>query len=191
MKAIKKFLLYFEESLAGVCLLVMTLFVFWNTFSRLIFSTSIPALDEISYTLYAYVIFVGSSSLYKRYGHGVIDLIVKLFPQWLQAAINIAVTVLLLGTNAILTVLSTGYCIQSWTRKTQTLRVPYSVTSFSMVLAFACMTIHSVFLLKNVITKKDYFHEIPIYDGIFVVDSVNDMVEDTEAAQLEKRGEQS
>ena len=51
------------------------------------------------------------------------------------------------------------------------------------------MTIHSIFLLKNVITKKDYFHEIPIYDGIFVVDSVNDMVEDNEAIQLEKRGE--
>lgn len=189
MKAIKKVLLYFEESIAGVSLVLMTIFVFWNTFSRLVFSTSIPALDELSYTFYAYVIFVGSSSLYKRFGHGVIDLIVKLFPKKIQAAISFAVTILLLVTNAFLTYLSTGYCIQSWARTTQTLRLPYSFTSFSMVLGFACMTIHSIFLLKNVITKKDYFHEIPIYDGIFVVDSVNDMVEDNEAIQLEKRGE--
>ena len=192
MKYLRNMFLYFEEAVAGTCLVVMTVFVFWNTFSRLIFKTSIPALDEISYTLFAYVIFVGSSSLYKRYGHGVIDLIVKLFPQKIQALLSIFTTALLLVTNVTLVILSSGYCISSWTRRTQTLHMPYSITSFSLVLAFAFMTIHSVFLLKNVIRKKDYYHKIPIYKGIFVVDSVEDMVQDsTETRFSRKEGEKT
>ena len=48
------------------------------------------------------------------------------------------------------------------------------------------MTIHSVFFLKNVITKKDYFHEIPIYEGIYEVDSLDDIVEDTKLQQAQE-----
>lgn len=53
------------------------------------------------------------------------------------------------------------------------------------------MTVHALFFLKNVITRKDYFHEIPIYEGIFIVDSVEDMVADSrlqEAERTEKKG---
>lgn len=188
MSKLKHFLVNFEEFFGGICLVLMTLFVFLNTFSRLLFKFSIPALDELSYTLFAYVIFVGASALYKIYGHGVIDIIVKMFPKPVQAAFSYAITILLLVTNVFLLYLSTNYCIQSYARKTQTLHLPYSITSFALVLGFFFMSIHSIFLLKNVIVKKDYYHKIPIYDGIVTVDSVDDMVQDTMADQQKKKG---
>lgn len=180
---LKRFLVYFEEVVAGTALLVQAAFVFINVFGRLIFNKSFAALDELSYLLFAYVVFMGSSSLYKRYGHGVIDLVVKMLPERMQAAISFCVSVLLVFTSGLVCVLSCGYCAQAWVRRTQTLHWPYSFTAFALVLGFFCMTVHSLFFLKNVIMKKDYFHEVPIYEGIYVVDSVEDMVEDTMSRQ--------
>lgn len=186
MKLLKKIFVNFEEVVAGSALLLMTSFVFINVFSRLFFHKSFAALDEISYLLFAYMIFVGSSSLYKRYGHGVIDLLVRLFPRWLQAVVSSCVSALLVLICGLSFVLSSGYCIQAWTRRSQTLGIPQSFTAFALVLGFFFMTIHSLFFLKNVITKKDYFHEIPIYDGIFVVDSVEDIVDEAVQYKAEK-----
>ena len=186
MQKLKRIFVNFEEVVAGTALMLMTSFIFLNVFGRIFFHKSFAALDELAYVLFAYVIFVGSSSLYKRYGHGVIDLIVKLLPRWMQAAISCAISVLLVFICGLTCVLSSGYCVQAWTRRSQTLHLPQSVTAFALVLGFFLMTIHSVFLLKNVIVKKDYFHELPIYKGIFVVDSVEDMVADTQARQIQK-----
>lgn len=191
MQKVRRLFVNFEEMVAGISLSLMAACVFINVFGRIVFHKSFAALDELSYLLYAYVIFTGSSSLFKRYGHGVIDLIVKMLPKKLQAVISCGVSILLVFTSGLVFVLSTGYCIQAWTRRTQTLHIPYSFTAFALVLGFFCMTVHALFFLKNVITRKDYFHEIPIYEGIFIVDSVEDMVADSrlqEAERTEKKG---
>lgn len=180
MQKLKRIFINFEEVVGGTALLIMTSFVFINVFSRIFFKKSFAALDELSYLLFAYVIFVGGSSLYKRYGHGVIDLVVRMLPKWMQAAISCFVSALLVFVCGLTFVLSSGYCVQAWTRRSQTLHIPQSFTAFALVLGFFFMTIHSLFLLKNVITKKDYFHEVPIYDGLFTVDSVEDMVADSQ-----------
>lgn len=187
MRILKQIFVNFEEAVAGTALLLMTAFVFINTFGRIFFHKSFAALDELSYLMFAYVIFVGSSALYKRYGHGVIDLLIRLFPEKLQAAISAAVSALLVFICGLTFYLSCGYCISAWTRTSQTLRLPQSFTAFALVLGFFFMTIHSVFFLKNVITKRDYFHEIPIYKGIYEVDSLDDIVEDTKIQQAEEK----
>lgn len=187
MRILKRIFVNFEEAVAGTALLLMTAFVFINTFGRIFFNKSFAALDELSYLMFAYVIFVGSSALYKRYGHGVIDLLIRLFPEKLQAAISAAVSALLVFICGLTFYLSCGYCISAWTRTSQTLRLPQSFTAFALVLGFFFMTIHSIFFLKNVITKRDYFHEIPIYEGIYEVDSLDDIVEDTKIQQAEEK----
>ena len=75
MRILKRIFVNFEEAVAGSALFLMTACVFFNTFGRIFFKKSFAALDELSYLFFAYVIFVGSSALYKRYGHGVIDLL--------------------------------------------------------------------------------------------------------------------
>ena len=187
MRILKRIFVNFEEAVAGTALLLMTAFVFINTFGRIFFNKSFAALDELSYLMFAYVIFVGSSALYKRYGHGVIDLLIRLFPEKLQAAISAAVSALLVFICGLTFYLCCGYCISAWTRTSQTLRLPQSFTAFALVLGFFFMTIHSIFFLKNVITKRDYFHEIPIYEGIYEVDSLDDIVEDTKIQQAEEK----
>lgn len=78
---LKKLYVNFEEIISGTALLIMTFCVIGNVIGRLVISKSSAAFDEISYICYAYIIFVGGSSLYKRFGHGAIDLLVKLLPK--------------------------------------------------------------------------------------------------------------
>lgn len=173
----KKFLTNIEEIITGIAMCIMTILVVINVFCRMALNTSYPWVDEISYICYAYVIFVGSSALYKRFGHSAIDLIVRAFPDKVQAVVSTFSTVLLLGTNGLCFVLSIGFCGSCWTRRTQVLRIPYSFEAFALVLAFGFMTLHSIMFLKNVLKKKDYFHEIPIYEHIFNVDALEDQIE--------------
>lgn len=186
MRILKRIFVNFEEVVAGSALFLMTACVFFNTFGRIFFKKSFATLDELSYLFFAYVIFVGSSALYKRYGHGVIDLVVRLLPEKIQAAISAVISALLVFICGLTFYLSCGYCLSAWTRYSQTLQIPQSFTAFALVLGFFFMTIHSVFFLKNVITKKDYFHEIPIYEGIYEVDSLDDIVEDTKLQQAQE-----
>ena len=179
MRILKRIFVNFEEVVAGSALFLMTACVFFNTFGRIFFKKSFATLDELSYLFFAYVIFVGSSALYKRYGHGVIDLVVRLLPEKIQAAISAVISALLVFICGLTFYLSCGYCLSAWTRYSQTLRIPQSFTAFALVLGF-------FFFLKNVITKKDYFHEIPIYEGIYEVDSLDDIVEDTKLQQAQE-----
>lgn len=183
---IRKFFANIEELITGIALSIMCVLVILNVFIRLFFSKTIPWTEEIAYICYAYVIFVGASSLYKRFGHSAIDLIVRAFPVKLQAVCSIFSTVTLLITNIFCFVLSCGFCESSWTRKTQLLKIPYSLESFALVLAFGLMTIHSVMFLINIFKKKDYFHEVPIYKGIVNVDALEDQVQETLEHQKQK-----
>ena len=80
----KKILTNIEEIITGIALCIMTVLIVMNVFCRLFLSKSFTWAEELSYICYAYVIFVGSSALYKRFGHSAIDLVVRAFPQKLQ-----------------------------------------------------------------------------------------------------------
>ena len=49
MRILKRIFVNFEEAVAGTALLLMTAFVFINTFGRIFFNKSFAALDELSY----------------------------------------------------------------------------------------------------------------------------------------------
>ena len=59
----------------------------------------------------------------------------------------------------------------------------------ALVLGFGFMLIHSIMFFKNVITKKDYFHEIPIYENIYKIDALEDQVQSALEYQQEKEKE--
>lgn len=185
----KRVLINLEEIIAGTALCIMTVLTVVNVFFRLAFSRSFVWADEISYICYAYVIFVGSSALYKRFGHSAIDLVVKAFPEKMQAIVSTVTMIGLLGTNLLCFVLSIGFTASSFTRKTQLLKIPYSVEAFALVIGFGFMTVHSIMFLKNIFTKKDYFHELPIYEGMTYVDALQDQIDSAEEYQKEKEVE--
>lgn len=182
----KKILTNMEEILTGIALCTMTVLTVLNVFCRLFLGRSFTWADKITYIGYAYVIFVGASSLYKRFGHSAIDLVVRMFPEKIQAVCAVFSTTVLTLTNGLCFVLSCGYCASSWTRRTQLLKIPYSVESFALVLGFGLMLVHSIMFLKNVVTKKDYFHQIPIYQEIYNVDALQDQIDAGLEHQREK-----
>lgn len=182
----KKLLTNIEEIITGIALCIMTVLIVGNVFCRLFLSRSFTWAEELSYICYAYIIFVGGSALYKRFGHSAIDLVVRSFPQKLQVICSIFSTGVLTITCALCFVLSCGYCASSWTRRTQLLKIPYSVSAFALVLGFGLMLLHSIMFFKNVILKKDYFHEIPIYKNIYNVNALEDQIQSALEYQQEK-----
>lgn len=185
----KKIATNLEEIVTGIALAIMTVLTVINVFCRLFLSRSFSWTEEVSYICYAYVIFVGASALYKRFGHSAIDIVVRAFPEKIQAVCSVFSMGVLVITCGLTFVLSCGYCASCWTRKTQLLKIPFSVSAFALVLGFGLMTIHSLMFLKNIFTKKDYFHEIPIYENIYNVDSLEDQVQASIEHQAEKMSE--
>lgn len=190
---VKKYATNVEEGITGIALFIMVILVIINVFCRLFLNKSVAWADEISYICYAYVIFVGSSCLYKRFGHSAVDLVVRAFPEKLQAICSVFSTIILTVTNAFCFALSCGFCVSSWTRKTQILKMPYSVQAFALVLSFGLMTLHSIMFLKNIFKKRDYFHKIPIYENIYNVDALEDQIQaglDYQKEKSEKGGDE-
>lgn len=182
----KRILTNIEEIITGAALSIMTCLTVMNVFCRLFLGKSFTWSEEISYICYAYVIFVGSSALYKRFGHSAIDIVVRAFPEKLQAVCAVFSTAVLTITCGLTFILSCGYCVSSLTRKTQLLKIPYAVSAFALVLGFGLMLVHSLMFMKNIFTKKDYFHEIPIYEHIYNVDVLQDQIEASLEHQIEK-----
>lgn len=188
---IKKILTCLEEIIGGISLSVMAVLVVVNVFMRMFFRQSIPWSEEVTSICYAYVIYVGAASLYKRYGHSSIDIIVKLFPEKMQAVCAVVSTLILTATCGITFVLSCIYCADSMTRRTPLLKLPYAVQAFAITLGFGFMLIHSAMFLKNAITRKDYYHEVPIYKNIIKVESAEDVAvreRETEKGIYQRKG---
>ena len=171
----KKIWLYFDEIIAGTGLCVMSVLVAANVLLRMLANVSIKWADELSCICFAYTIYLGASSLYKRYGHSSIDIVVKMLPEKAQGVCASLSTVILTITCSVSFALSCIYCVSSMTRKTALLKLPYSVEAFAMVLGFGSMTVSSLLFMRNLILKKDYFHEMPIYKDLMKLDTAEDL----------------
>lgn len=192
---LKKILFNIEEIVAGIFLCVMVTMVSVNVFLRLFANTSFAFLDEASTLCYSYVIFLGASAVYKRFGHSSIDIIVRLFPVKMQAALAVFSMLVLTVTTGMTTYLCFGYMIRAHARITSIMHMPYSYQAFSAVLGFGLMFIHSIMFMKNIIKHRDYYHEIEIYPCMYQADSIDDMVEIANeehlAQNMKKEGEQN
>lgn len=181
---LKKAIFNFEEILGGIFLCILVCLVSSNVFCRLFLDTSYAFLDEASALCYAYVIFLGASAVYKRFGHSSIDIVVRLFPVKLQAVIALFSTLILTFTTGMTFYLCIGYMIRAHARITSIMHMPYSYQAFSAVLGFGLMFVHSVMFLVNIFRFRDYYHEKPLYPGLFQMDSVEDQVELAQQAHM-------
>lgn len=170
----RKILANIEEILASIALVILIMLVCINVFLRFTTSKSINWMEEIVFMCFSYVIFLGASAAFKRNLHSGIDLLVKNLPESAQGIVSMITTFILLVTCIVVTILSYKFAIGSGMKKTPILRIPYVYMDFSVVIGFAMMTFHCVMFIINLIKKKDYFREIPLYKDIYCYSSADD-----------------
>lgn len=168
----KKIFANLEEIIIAFFLLVMVSLISGNVIIRLITGESITWLEEISYFSFAWVIFVGASAAYKRNLHGGIDLLVRLFPQSIRQIVSLLSTFLIMIVCIVMAYLSWRFAISVGAKVTPVLYISYFWVDLSAVIGFALMVVHSLFFIKNLFVKKDYYRAEPLYEGILNYDTV-------------------
>ncbi|MEN3026548.1 MAG: TRAP transporter small permease subunit [Chlorobiota bacterium] len=84
------------ESVAALCVLVLTLLVFGNVLARYVFNVSAMALQELQWYFYALTFLLAMAPTLRIGGHVRIDVLYARFPEVWQRRIDIFGTLLLL-----------------------------------------------------------------------------------------------
>ena len=77
----RKFLDNFEESLAGIILLIMVSIAFVNVISRYIIKYSLAFTEELEVNLFVWMVLLGAASGFKRGSHLGVNFLVNFFPK--------------------------------------------------------------------------------------------------------------
>ena len=130
---------YFEELVAGLFMVLMSLATFANVVSRYIFNSPIQWAEEFARYAFIWVVFAGAVICTKRKRHIAIDGLLTVLPQRLRAWALVLVDLTTLG--LMLVIVYYGWILTSAaTQITATLKVPqyvvYAVVPVSAALIF-------------------------------------------------------
>lgn len=129
----------FEESVAGVALVVIIGATCWGVLTRYV--TSQPAVwaSEVAGIAFAWLVFVGAAAGFKYGMHVTIDMLVALLPAGPRRLLMAAADALVLLFLATVLVLAVQFSIDAWDDPTSVLRLPRTVTYASVVVGGLCM----------------------------------------------------
>ena len=159
----KKLFVNFELYIGAAFLLVTTVLVIVNVFTRYFLSFTYHWSEEIAVGAFVWVIFLGFANAYKTKGLIGVEVLTNLVPEKYQA-------VVLMLTSTVVTVLSGTMFYLSYlyfsnsTKITSALEFSYKYIYISIVISFALITIYSVYFfiqsIRKVFLKKDVSLEI-------------------------------
>jgi len=139
-------LLYFEELIAGILFVLMSLATLANVIARYFFNSPIEWAEEFSRYAFIWIVFLGAAYCSKSRRHIVIDGFVLALPGPLRAYLQVAVdllTLVLMGTLVYYGWLLTVFT----TQPTSTLYVPMSVVYVVVPMSALVIMIRSVGVL--------------------------------------------
>jgi TRAP-type C4-dicarboxylate transport system permease small subunit len=126
MGGVRFVLKYFEEIVAGVFMVLMSLSTFANVVARYVFNSPIQWAEEFSRYAFIWVVFMGAAVCTKRNRHIAIDSLLQILPAPMQRVFRLLVDVCILGLMAVI-VYYGGILTAAATQTTATLKVPQSV----------------------------------------------------------------
>lgn len=86
--------------LAGIALLVLIAITFGGVIMRRMFNNPFIWLEEVQIGCFIWITFFGAGAVCRNGGHVAIDILVDMFPRWLQKIVQVfiyAVTILIVG----------------------------------------------------------------------------------------------
>jgi len=130
---------YFEESVAGVALVVIIAATCWGVLTRYITAQPAAWSGEVAAIAFAWLVFVGAAAGFKYGMHVTIDMLVTRLPSGLRRALMALADLLVLAFLVTLLILAIEFSIDALDDPTSVLRLPRTVTYASVVVGASCM----------------------------------------------------
>lgn len=134
---------YFEELVAGIFMVVMSVTTFANVVARYFFNSPIQWAEELARYSFIWVVFLGAVVCTKRKRHITIDVLVTLIPARAAAWIHVIADLCTLGIAVVIAFY--GWKLtQAATQITATLKVPHSVIYIVVPVSAALVFVHTL-----------------------------------------------
>ncbi len=143
MGGFRFFLKNFEEFVAGVFMVLMSLATFSNVVARYILNSPIQWAEEFSRYAFIWVVFMGAAVCTKRKRHIAIDSLVLALPGRMQSYFHVMVDLLILGLMVVI-VYYGSILTASATQTTATLKVPQYIVYIVVPVSAALIFLHSL-----------------------------------------------
>lgn len=147
--AARRLLASIEEIGAGLALVAVVLLTVWGIVNRYLLKDSAAWLPELAGILFAWAVFLGAGAAWKRGMHIAIDVAVRYLRPQAQAAVRLAVDVLLVAFLAYAAWLALGITISSHARQTPVLHIPFSYVYAAAAAGFALMLLRRLAALAR------------------------------------------
>jgi TRAP-type C4-dicarboxylate transport system permease small subunit len=152
LKALRFPLVYFEELVAGLLFVLMSLATLANIIARYFFNRPIEWAEEFSRYAFIWVVFLGAAYCSKAYRHIVIDGLVLSLPGRIRAYLQVAVDLLIMVLMG--TLVYYGWALTVFTTQpTSTLYVPMSVVYVVVPMSALVILVRSIGTLINHIRR--------------------------------------
>jgi TRAP-type C4-dicarboxylate transport system permease small subunit len=134
---------YFEEIVAGLFMVLMSLCTFANVVARYGFNSPIQCAEEFSRYAFIWVVFMGAAVCTKRGRHIAIDSLVQALPAPVQSCLHLLVDLCTLGLMAVI-VYYGGILTAAATQTTATLKIPQYVVYLVVPVSAALIFLHAL-----------------------------------------------
>jgi TRAP-type C4-dicarboxylate transport system permease small subunit len=143
MAGVRFFLRNFEEIVAGIFMVLMSLATFANVVARYIFNNPIQWAEEFSRYAFIWVVFMGAAVCTKRKRHIAIESLVLALPRRMHCFFHVMVDLFALGLMAV--IVYYGLILTaSATQTTATLKVPQYIVYIVVPVSAALIFLHSL-----------------------------------------------
>lgn len=143
MGGVRFVLKYFEEIVAGLFMVLMSLCTFANVLARYVFNSPIQWAEEFSRYAFIWVIFMGAAVCTKRNRHIAIDSLMLVLPARVQSGFRLLVDLCILGLMVVI-VYYGGILTSAATQTTATLKIPQYVVYLVVPASAALIFLHTV-----------------------------------------------
>lgn len=143
MGGVRFVLRYFEEIVAGVFMVLMSLSTFANVLARYVFNSPIQWAEEFSRYAFIWVVFMGAAVCTKRTRHIAIDSLVQVLPARARSCFHLLVDVCILGLMSVILYYG-GILTSAATQTTATLKVPQYVVYLVVPASASLIFVHTL-----------------------------------------------
>lgn len=144
-----------EWIVSGAFFCIMMVMTTGNVFSRYLLSKSWPFAEELSYLGFTWSVFIGMGHCFRTRSLVAVDIFVDHMPKAMQKVSAVIADLILLISNCGLFYLGTKLAITGWTRRSVSLRIPYTFYYLPVVIVSVIMIITSIYFLSKHFRRFD------------------------------------
>ncbi|MDR1257618.1 MAG: TRAP transporter small permease subunit [Spirochaetaceae bacterium] len=150
MRKVYRFLCKAEVLICGTAFIFLVAFVFLSAVLRF-FRISMSWNIDLAMFLLAWTAFLGADIAWRSGQLIGVDLVTRQFPRQVQKAIEIALYLIVLGALALITVFGIRLAITEKLRTYQSIPIPYSLVTLSLVVAALSMIFSTILKIRRCI----------------------------------------